>query len=243
MFSIDDIREAVKRKSMLIIVGRCRVEYEGRAASHLGEGERLVIIKEDGSILVHRPVGYEPVNWNPPNSKLDISEEDGELVITSMRSGERLEIRLSEIKHFASFDLVDDAEFEMYASEAEMKKAVLADPSLIEDGFKPVEDERQAFGSGRIDIFGVDLSGRFVIVELKRKEANTQDINQLLSYVESLERELGSRPRAIIAAPSISRQATKIVAQAGVEFRCLTPRRCMEVLRRKKGLDAFLKER
>jgi len=55
--------EAVSQHRMLLVVGRCWVYYAGRARSKLEPGERMLIIKEDGSLLVHRSVGYEPVNW------------------------------------------------------------------------------------------------------------------------------------------------------------------------------------
>ncbi|MFQ5999898.1 MAG: endonuclease NucS, partial [Candidatus Bathyarchaeia archaeon] len=57
------IREALSERKALIIVGNCWVDYRGRASSKLEPGERIVVIKGDGSVLVHRPVGYEPVNW------------------------------------------------------------------------------------------------------------------------------------------------------------------------------------
>jgi len=234
------LREAILRREFVLLVGNCTVEYEGRAASHLGEGERILIIKGDGSVLIHRPFGYEPVNWHPPNSKIEVSSAEDAVTITATRAGERLVVSFTSVKHFASFQLRDEAEFQMYASEAEMKKAVLLEPSLIEEGFSPYEEERQAFGSGRMDILGTDADGKLVVVELKRREASAQDVAQLLGYVNSLERELGSRPRAVIAAPSMTRQATRAASQAGIEFRCLTPRRCMEVLRQRRGLKAFL---
>ncbi|MCK4884719.1 DUF91 domain-containing protein, partial [Candidatus Bathyarchaeota archaeon] len=59
------IKEAVSKRKAVILVGNCWVDYKGRASSKLEPGERIVMIKEDGSVLVHRPFGYEPVNWQP----------------------------------------------------------------------------------------------------------------------------------------------------------------------------------
>ncbi|RLG02887.1 MAG: hypothetical protein DRN54_03790 [Thaumarchaeota archaeon] len=56
----EKIREGLRSKSLVILVGLMEVYYEGRAASSLGAGERLLIVKQDGSMLVHRPMGYEP---------------------------------------------------------------------------------------------------------------------------------------------------------------------------------------
>jgi len=59
------VGEAVSERKVVVVVGNCWVDYRGRASSRLEAGERIVVVKEDGSVLVHRPVGYEPVNWQP----------------------------------------------------------------------------------------------------------------------------------------------------------------------------------
>lgn len=216
------------------------VRYEGRGESTLGPGERLVIIKRDRSILVHRPEGYEPVNWQPPNSHIDVDESEEGLVLTVTRKSEKLVITFPDPPEIYIFHLIDEAEFEMYATEMEMKRAVILEPKLIEEGFKPLEDERQVFQTGRIDVLGRDSEGRLVVVELKKRRASQDDIMQLMRYTTSLEREMGERPRAIIAAPSISRTASKLCGRTGVEFKCLTPRSCTEVLRKRSGLRQYL---
>lgn len=62
------IEKAFVQRRTLIVAGNCKVDYVGRASSKLELGERLLIIKADGSLLVHRPTGYEPVNWQPSGS-------------------------------------------------------------------------------------------------------------------------------------------------------------------------------
>ena len=238
----EKIREGIRAGRLVVAVGLMEVFYEGRAASTLGPGERLLIIKQDGSILIHRPSGYEPVNWQPPGSKIDVNLEDDALLIEARRPSpqEILRVIFHEVHDVRSFKLVDSAEFAMYATEEEMKKAILLEPSLIEEGFKPIEDERRVSESGFIDVFGVDSSGNFIIVEIKRRNATSEDIKQLLSYVEGIEREFGKRPRAIIAAPGVQKSAIGTLKSYGVEFRCVTPKRCHEILQRKRGLDKFL---
>ena len=56
------ISEGILGKMVVLVAGRCRVQYVGRAKSNLEPGERILIIKADGSLLVHRSVGYEAVN-------------------------------------------------------------------------------------------------------------------------------------------------------------------------------------
>ncbi|MEM1945507.1 MAG: endonuclease NucS [Candidatus Caldarchaeum sp.] len=238
--TLEDARKALAKGSVIIFAGPCTVVYEGRATSRLGVGERLVLIKKDRSILVHRPTGHEPVNWQPAGSMIDFLTENGLPVIRASNANELLKISFTAQPSLMVFDLRDTAEFEMYASEEDMKKAVLAKPSLVEPGFKPLEEERQVKRTGRVDILGLDALGRLVVVELKRKPATPEDVRQLSAYVESLNSEFGRKPRAILAAPSTTKAARREMEKTSVEFRCLTPRRCMQVLREAKGLDSYL---
>ncbi|MCS7132714.1 MAG: endonuclease NucS [Nitrososphaeria archaeon] len=238
----EKIRAGLRERALIIVVGLMGVAYEGRAASTLGPGERLLIIKQDGSILVHRPLGYEPVNWQPPGSKIDVYLVDDYMVVEARRISpqEILRIIFHEIYEVYLFKLSDSAELAMYATEEDMKRAILADPSIIEEGFRPIEDERKVGESGFIDIFGVDGEGNLVVVEIKRRNATAADVKQLINYVDGIERELGKRPRAIIAAPGIQKSAVKDLKVYGVEFKCLTPKKCREVLRKKGGLERFI---
>jgi RecB family endonuclease NucS len=70
-------------KTLLILIGDCMVDYRGRARSLLDWGERVVMIKQDGTVLVHRPVMREPVNWQPTGSKTDFSVKDERLILRS----------------------------------------------------------------------------------------------------------------------------------------------------------------
>jgi len=38
------------------------IDYRGRARSFLDWGERIIIIKQDGAVLVHQPVMRQTVN-------------------------------------------------------------------------------------------------------------------------------------------------------------------------------------
>ncbi|ACL10433.1 indolepyruvate ferredoxin oxidoreductase, alpha subunit [Desulfurococcus amylolyticus 1221n] len=79
------IKKAIVEGRVVIIIGECSIEYEGRSASRLGNGERILIIKQDGSVLVHRPQGYSPVNWQPETSVIEVWTDDE--VIEDKRTG------------------------------------------------------------------------------------------------------------------------------------------------------------
>jgi RecB family endonuclease NucS len=48
-----------------LLVTRCEVVYSGRLNAVLPEATRLVVLKADGSVLVHDDAGgYKPLNCN-----------------------------------------------------------------------------------------------------------------------------------------------------------------------------------
>ncbi|MGD8506722.1 MAG: endonuclease NucS, partial [Candidatus Bathyarchaeota archaeon] len=121
------IREALAERKAVIVVGNCWVEYRGRARSKLEPGERIVIFKEDGSVLVHRPTGYEPVNWQPPGCLFSASAKDRVLQIRALRRkpSESVKIFFDCVYQVSVLSLVDRGEFSLYASEEDMQKAIL----------------------------------------------------------------------------------------------------------------------
>jgi RecB family endonuclease NucS len=49
---------------MRLLVARCEVVYTGRLTATLAEAVRLIVLKTDGSVLVHDDSGgYKPLNW------------------------------------------------------------------------------------------------------------------------------------------------------------------------------------
>ena len=48
---------------MRLLVARCEVRYTGRLTATLPEAARLLVLKSDGSVLVHDDTGgYKPLN-------------------------------------------------------------------------------------------------------------------------------------------------------------------------------------
>ena len=68
---------------MRLVVARCQVDYSGRLTAHLPVATRVIMVKADGSVLVHSDGGsYKPLNWMSPPCTLRESEEAGTLVWT-----------------------------------------------------------------------------------------------------------------------------------------------------------------
>ena len=86
---------------MRLIVARCEVTYSGRLSAFLPESTRLLMLKDDGSVLVHADAGgYKPLNWMTPPTVIE--EEDGRILVRK-RAGKTedcLEIRLDTSVRF-----------------------------------------------------------------------------------------------------------------------------------------------
>jgi len=225
------VREGLSRRKALLIVGNCWVDYRGRASSKLEPGERIVILKEDGSLLVHRPVGYEPVNWQPPGCVFQANVVGKVLQVRAVRRkpSESVKISFDNVFLVSVLSLVDKGEFALHASEEDMQKAILMEPSLVENGFKPISFEKKV-EPGFVDVYGVDKAGRFVVVEIKRKTASKEAALQLARYVEAIRGLVNRQVRGVLAAPSLGKGVQRLLETLGLDFRAVDPRKCAEVL-------------
>lgn len=221
--SFEDAKElltaAIRDKRLALLVGSCVVNYVGRAGSVLPEGERVVILKPDGALLVHQSKKREPVNWNPPGCEASarLSEESLQLISKRERPKEKLLVLFRSLKLAASFELVDREELYLVGSERDLINVAFNEPSLIEPGFKPLEREKQT-KYGMIDLYGVDRDGNGVAIEFKRGRAELAGVSQLKRYVEELGEMLGKRVRGILVAPSITSSALKLLKETQLEY-------------------------
>ncbi len=227
--SLEEAREAIKRAvetgCTCLLVAECKVRYVGRGSSELGPGQRLVVLKQDGSVLVHRPFGHEPVNWQPPGSIVSTELAGCRLVVRAARvkPHEELVIEVSRVDLVAWGRLVDESELAMYGSEEELRDALVENPSVIEPGLKPVEVERKT-RAGFVDALFLDGQGRFVVVEVKRGTAGVEAVLQLKRYVEALKRELGVDVKGVLVAERLARGARGVLAREGLDFKSVDPK-------------------
>jgi len=230
--ALEAVRTAISGRKTLVVVGNCSVDYHGRASSTLEPGERILMVKEDSSLLVHRPRGYEPVNWQPPGCLFQTSKKRGALAIRAVRSKQRevITVYFDRVYFVCVLSLLDRGEFSLHASEEDMQRAILFQPSIIEEGLKPITYEKKV-EPGFIDVYGVDKDGKMVVIEIKRKIAGKEAALQLARYVESLKLTSNREVRGILASPQIAKGVQKLLATLRLDFRPLDPRRCTEILR------------
>jgi endonuclease len=227
------IERALAQRRTLIVAGNCHVHYLGRAKSTLELGERLLIIKEDGALLVHRPVGYEPVNWQPAGSVFHVQVKDAELEIHGIRQKPRESVKVSfrTVLMISALSLSDAGDFLLHATEDDMHRAILLKPDLLEEGFKPISWEKKV-EPGFVDIYGEDKNGKLVIVEVKRKAATKEAALQLAKYIEPIKAKVNREVRAVLVAPSLAKDVQRMLSTLGLEYKALDPKKCAEVLQK-----------
>jgi len=183
------------------------------------------------------------VNWQPPRCLFTIRVKGDHLIIKAVhrKSKKRLIITFDKIHAMLRLDLLDEGEFSLYASEQDMQKAILDYPSLIEEGFRPIDYEKKV-KPGFIDVYGVDSQGGFVVIEIKRRIGDRAAVMQLAKYLEVLRGTHKGRVRGILVAPKISKGIQKLLASLNLEFKALDPKKCTELLdqvRREERLEDY----
>jgi len=238
------IEKAFAKRRTLIIAGTCHVHYVGRASSTLEPGERILIIKADGSLLVHRPVGYEPVNWQPSGSIFHVKAGETSLEVHAVRQKprENVKVTFTDVLMVSALSLNDSGEFQLYASEEDMHKAILLKPALLEEGFKPISYEKKV-EPGFVDVYGMDKDGKLVVIEVKRKTAGKEAVFQLARYIDAIKGKANRELRGVLVAPSLGKDVQRLLVTMGLEFKALDPKQCAEVLKKAENsrLEAFFK--
>ncbi len=228
------LREAFSKRKLVVMLCSCSVIYEGRSATILGEGERLVIVKPDGAVLVHRPRGYSPVNWQPDSQVLEARLDGDTLIVKSLRAKPRelLEIRVTRVDSLIVAEgMVDTAEFQELIDEAEIRDALVRHPELIEPGLRVIAKEKKLGDAGYVDIYAVDREGRHVIIEVKRVTAGRDAVEQLRRYVDVFRRENPNAPvRGILVAPALTEPAQRLLEEYKLEYRKLDLKRIRKIL-------------
>ncbi|MCB2223099.1 MAG: endonuclease NucS [Actinobacteria bacterium] len=198
---------------MRLIVARCSVDYAGRLSARLPSAVRLIMVKADGSVLVHADGGsYKPLNWmNAPNH---VEEGEGRWTITNPK-GETLVITLEEVLSDSSHDLGTDPGLDKDGVEADLQVLLADHPGEIEEGMTLLERE-YATDIGPVDLLCRAADGQVVAVEIKRR-GEIDGVEQLTRYLEFLNRDPLLAPvRGVLAAQAIKPQAKTLAADRGI---------------------------
>src|SRR6185437_343200 len=153
---------------MRLIVARCEVTYSGRLSAFLPESTRLVVVKADGSVLVHADAGgYKPLNWMTPPT---VIEESPTQIVVRKRAGateDRLEVELKEVLSDVAHDLGEDAALTKDGVEAHLQELLAEQPAWCGEGLRLVRREWPT-DIGPVDLMCRDADDEWVAVEIKR---------------------------------------------------------------------------
>jgi RecB family endonuclease NucS len=202
---------------MRLIVARCEVAYTGRLQALLPEALRLIMIKSDGSVMVHADTGgYKPQNWMTPPTVIE--EEDGSIVVRKRAgaSEDRLDIRIVEMVSDLMHDMGEAAALEKDGVEADIQELLADAPQWCGEGFRLVRREWPT-DIGPVDLMCRDSEDEWIAVEIKRI-ATIDAVEQLTRYLERirLDPALGSC-RGVLAAQIIKPQARVLAQSRGID--------------------------
>jgi RecB family endonuclease NucS len=231
--TVEVVQDAIKKGALIILVGSVQVNYHGRASSKLSVGERVVILKPDGALLVHRPNGHSPVNWQPPGSRFEIRLSEDQIVLESIRvsPSERVKLLFDTVDALLTAKLKDEGEFSLYVDEMDIRDALLLEPNILEEGFRIVSREKR-LPSGFVDLTGVDKNHCFTIVEIKKGVAGRDAVTQLKRYIDSIKGEGESNIRGILAATGLAKGCQELVEALKLEFKQISPKTCYTILQK-----------
>jgi RecB family endonuclease NucS len=204
---------------MRLIVARCEVRYSGRLDALLPEALRLVMIKSDGSVMVHADTGgYKPQNWMTPPTVIEEQGEPLEHIVVRKFSGateDRLDIRICEVLSDGTHDMGEAAALEKDGVEAHLQELLAGQPQWCGEGFRLVRREWPT-DIGPVDLMCRDEEDGWIAVEIKRV-ATIDAVEQLTRYLERLRLDPTlAACRGVLAAQQIKPQARVLAESRGL---------------------------
>jgi RecB family endonuclease NucS len=204
-----------------LVVARCQVDYAGRLTAHLPMATRVLMVKADGSVLIHSDGGsYKPLNWMSPPCKVaeGVSAEDQVEWTVTGKDGDTLRILIEEIQHDSSHDLGVDPGLQKDGVEKHLQELLAEHPATLAEGLTLVRREFPT-AIGPVDLMCRDAAGVSVAVEIKRR-GEIDGVEQLTRYLELLNRDPLLAPvSGMFAAQVIKPQARVLAEDRGI--RCV----------------------
>jgi endonuclease len=199
-----------------LLVACCEVRYTGRLHAVLPEAVRLLILKADGSVLVHDDAGgYKPLNWM--TAPTFVSDEGDRLVVTKPKTDDTLEIRLVEVLSDVTHDMGESAALQKDGVERDLQEELAAAPGALGEELVLVRREWQT-EIGPVDLMCTDAGGEWVAVEIKRI-GTIEAVEQLARYLEFIRRDPAKGScRGILAAQVVKPQAAALAESRGLRW-------------------------
>lgn len=210
-----------------IVVADCTVEYSGRLDAYLSRARRVLMLKADGSVLVHADGGsYKPLNWMSPPAKIrtraaeesDPDEAQEIWTVEAQKSDDVLIITIFEIIDDNDYTLGADPGLQKDGVEAHLQKLLAEQVEVLGPGHTLVRREYPT-AIGPVDLLVRGPGGATIAIEVKRR-GEIDGVEQLSRYLELLGRDPILAPvTGIFAAQEIKPQARTLAEDRGI--RCV----------------------
>jgi RecB family endonuclease NucS len=197
-----------------LIVARCEVRYSGRLTAVLPEALRLIMVKADGSVMVHADTGgYKPQNWMTPPTAIE--EGDGFMTVRKVKGDDRLDVAISEVVSDSSHDMGEAAALEKDGVERDLQLLLADQPHWCGEGLRLVRREWPT-DIGPVDLMCRDPDDGWIAVEIKRI-ATIDAVEQLTRYLDFIRRDPAmGECRGVLAAQQVKPQARTLAESRGI---------------------------
>lgn len=211
---------------MRLVIARCSVDYAGRLSAHLDPATRLLVIKADGSVLVHSDsLSYKPLNWMSPPATLTTMEPDEDQAasgvaevwrVSQAKTADLLVISIYEVLHDSSHELGVDPGLRKDGVEADLQRLLAAQVDRVREGAALIRREHPT-AIGPVDLLLTNPDGGTIAVEVKRR-GGIDGVEQLTRYLELMNRDPHLAPvHGVFAAQEITPQARTLATDRGID--------------------------
>lgn len=215
-------------KRVRLVIAECSVDYAGRLTAHLPMATRLIMLKADGSILIHSDGGsYKPLNWMTPPCSITVTDPSQEQTaaglteiwtVSQTKTGDKLVISIAEVIADDQHEFGIDPGLVKDGVEAHLQELLAEHIETLGDGYSLVRREYMT-AIGPVDILARDHGHTSVAVEIKRR-GDIDGVEQLTRYLELMNRDPLLTPvRGVFAAQEIKPQARTLAEDRGI--RCV----------------------
>jgi len=235
----------VGARKLVLVVCECSIEYWGRGRSVIDEGDRLLFVKPDSTLIVHSVSGFKPVNWmSSPTDTVAEVEDDGGVFVYSQRTREpyeEMKVKVRRVIDYQSYEgLVDKKKIKLTHNELDMRDYLADNPKLVDPDFKLKSKEYRS-PLGFFDLYG-KIGDVYTVVELKAERAGLPAALQIKRYRDWLREHMkGSEVAAMLMAPSITPNALKLLGKEKIEFKKFSTSK-IKRRERKHTLEKWLQE-
>lgn len=174
---------------MRVVHGLCEARYSGRGDTVLPLFERMILLKQDGTVAIHSNTSIKPLNYmngGAKGSMVETMDAFGRKVWIFENSKENLTITFDRIFSDMSMDIPEgDPGLEYDGTEDQIQEFLSNNINILNENFDFVQREYRT-DNGPVDLLAFDKgTGKHVLIEVKRV-ATMSALHQLKRYCDGV---------------------------------------------------------